>query len=270
MSESESQPRLGANALVALALVLYLLVPIGVLVWLAFAPSELAGVPSEQWAPGGPLRGFRYVIETYGAHVERSVLLSLAAAALSVLLGASAGVGLARTTPRTRALLESFLLLPLSVPGITVAVGLIVAYANLPALRSGPWLLLMGHALYTIPLAARAVAGQATATRLDELLDTAAALGARPGFRASHVLVPALRRGLLVASLLAAAVSWGEFNVSFLLATPLQATFPAALYQTYTSNGLQIGAAATVVFLAGLLPPLVLLQKLGATAPQAA
>jgi putative spermidine/putrescine transport system permease protein len=251
------------------ALVLYLLFPIATLFWLAWAPSDLAGVPSEQWV-AGPWRGFHYVLDNYGEHLGRSVWISLAAATISLGVGSAAGYGLSRLAGPGRAVAESVLLLPLSVPGIAVAIGLIVAYGRLRALRSGPWLLLAAHALYTVPLAARAVAASATTQRVDELLETAAALGASGWTRTRRVLLPALRRGLLVAATLAAAVSWGEFNVSFLLATPLQATFPAALYQTYTQNGLQIGAAATVIFLAGLVPPLVLLQWLGADAVQAA
>ena len=51
-------------------------------------------------------------------------------------------------------------------------------------------------------------------------------------------------------------ISWGEFNVSFLLATPTTQTFPAALYLTYTTNSFPVAAAATTIFLAAAVPAL--------------
>ena len=68
---------------------------------------------------------------------------------------------------------------------------------------------------------------------------------------------------LVLAALLVFAVSWGEFNVSFLLATPLLQTFPAALYSTYTTNSFPVAAAATIVFLLPVVPAMVAIQALG-------
>jgi putative spermidine/putrescine transport system permease protein len=65
---------------------------------------------------------------------------------------------------------------------------------------------------------------------------------------------------VVLASLLVFAISWGEFNVSFLLATPLQMPFAAALYGTYTSNSGAVAGAATALFLLGAVPLVVGLQ----------
>jgi len=75
--------------------------------------------------------------------------------------------------------------------------------------------------------------------------------------------LPLLLPSLILSALLVFAVSWGEFNVSFLLATPLIQTFPAGLYATYTTNSFPVAAAATVVFLAPVVPALIAIQALG-------
>jgi putative spermidine/putrescine transport system permease protein len=77
------------------------------------------------------------------------------------------------------------------------------------------------------------------------------------------VTLPRLVPGLVLSALLVFAVSWGEFNVSFLLATPLVQTFPAGLYLTYTTNSFPVAAAATLIFLAPILPAFLAIQALG-------
>ena len=91
-------------------------------------------------------------------------------------------------------------------------------------------------------------------------------LGASFGQRFAWVYLPNLRRAMVTGSLMVFAVSWGEFNVSYLLNTPLHQTFPAALYATYTSNSFQVAGAATTIFLGGIVPALLAMQFLGGEA----
>jgi putative spermidine/putrescine transport system permease protein len=77
------------------------------------------------------------------------------------------------------------------------------------------------------------------------------------------VVLPNLRHAMISGALMVFAVSWGEFNVSFLLNTPVHQTYPAALYATYTSNSFQVGSAATVIFLLVSVPALFAIQWLG-------
>jgi putative spermidine/putrescine transport system permease protein len=256
---------------VTLFLVAYVLVPIGVVVWVAFSSSELLGVSSEQWvATVGGWKGFSYVWGIYSGHLWRSIWMGVLVSLGATLLGAATGYGLSQGKSWWRRIVEALLLLPLSIPGIVVAVALIVSYSHTPSLRTGPYLLLAAHLLYTIPLTTRVILGAIEGSGLFTLIETAATLGASSWFRVHRVVFPSLKRALIASLSISFAVSWGEFNVSFLLTTPLQATFPSALYQTYTSNSLQVAASATVIFLLGLLPPLLLLQLIGGRASQAA
>ncbi len=155
-------------------------------------------------------------------------------------------------------LLESAALLPLSIPGIALAVALIEAAGGAPRFV----LLAAGHLAYTVPLVVKTV-GNAT-LNLDPRLPAAArVLGAGPLEAARRVVLPLLLPALALSALLVFAVSWGEFNVAFLLATPLEQTFPAALYMTYTANSFPVAAAATVLFLLPVLPALAAIQALG-------
>jgi ABC-type spermidine/putrescine transport system permease subunit II len=79
-----------------------------------------------------------------------------------------------------------------------------------------------------------------------------------------------LRRALGSATLIALAISWGEFNVTFLLATPSSGTFPTALYLTYTTNSFPVAAAATTLLLAGLVPLVLFALRVGSEPEQGA
>jgi putative spermidine/putrescine transport system permease protein len=253
---------------VALALAVFLLAPLAIVVASAFAPAPSLGVSSEQWVAGaGAGRAFRYVLETYGAHLKHSVVVALLAALVALGLGFPAGVSLG-LAPRSRAAhaLEILLTLPLAVPGLAAALALLTVFGSVDALA----LLVLGHVLYTLPYVVRVVAAAARVMALGPALDAARTLGAGRLQRARYVIWPALRRAVQTSLVLALAVSFGEFNVTFLLATPSHGTFPTALYLTYTTNSFPVAAAATTIFLVGLSPLLIGALLLGRAPEQGA
>jgi putative spermidine/putrescine transport system permease protein len=264
-----ARPLIISGGVVALLLAAFLLVPLAIVVAAAFAPSQALGVSSEQWVAGaGAGRAFRYVLDTYGAHLRRSGALAVAAGLLALALGVPAGLSLG-LAPRTRRALalEVVLTLPLAVPGLAAALAILTAYGS----RAGDFsLLLVGHVLYTLPYAVRTVAAAVRVAVLGPALDAARTLGAGRAQRARYVLWPSMRRAIATAFLMALAVSFGEFNVTFLLATPASGTFPTALYLTYTTNSFPVAAAATAILLAGLLPLLAAALFLGGKAEQGA
>ena len=60
-------------------------------------------------------------------------------------------------------------------------------------------------------------------------------------------------------------LSIGEFNLTWMLHTPLTRTLPVGLADSYASMRLEVGSAYTLVFLAVILPVLWVLQALAAT-----
>jgi putative spermidine/putrescine transport system permease protein len=177
---------------------------------------------------------------------------------LALLIGAPAAWAfLRRPFPGAR-LLESAALVPLAVPGVALAFALIQSAPGFPRF----WLLVAGHLAYTVPLVVKTVGNAVEG--FDPRLEAAArSLGAGAWETAARVILPLLLPSLILSALLVFAVSWGEFNVSFLLATPLLQTFPAGLYATYTTNSFPVAAAATIVFLAPVVPALIAIQALG-------
>jgi putative spermidine/putrescine transport system permease protein len=245
---------IAATAATALAL----LAPILLAVWGAFSRSEWYGQRSE----GAPVTSaadlFRYVLGIWGEALFHSAEVVAAVVPLALLLGAPAAYAFRRRPFPGARWLESAALAPLAIPGIALAVALIETAGGAPRFL----LLVAGHLAYTVPLVLKTVGNALSG--FDPRLEAAArTLGATPRETARRVVLPLLAPSLTLAALLVFAVSWGEFNVSFLLATPLLKTFPAALYATYTANSFPVAAAATIVFLLPVVPALVAIQALG-------
>lgn len=248
--------RAGIAATAVLALVL--VTPIAITATGAFSHAEWYGQRSE--GAGVETTGalFRYVLDLWSRALLRSVQVVVSVVPLALLLGAPAAWAFRRRPFPGSRLLESAALVPLSVPGVALAFSLIQTAGGAPRFA----LLVAGHLAYTLPLVVKTVTN--AVETLDPCLDRVArSLGAGPWETARRVTLPLLGPALVLSSLLVFAVSWGELNVSFLLATPLLQTFPSALYLTYTTNSFPVAAAATLVFLAPVVPALIAIQLLG-------
>lgn len=201
---------------------------------------------------------FHYVLAVWGGALLRSSRVVATVVPLALLIGAPAAWAFRRRPFPGSRLLESAALMPLAVPGVALAVSLVQCHEGVPRF----WLLVAGHLAYTVPLVVKTV-GNAVET-FDPRIETAArSLGAGPVETAARVTLPLLLPALILSALLVFAVSWGEFNVSVLLMTPLLQTFPAALHLAYIAHSFPFAAAATLVFLAPVVPALIAIQALG-------
>ena len=63
-------------------------------------------------------------------------------------------------------------------------------------------------------------------------------------------------------------LSIGEFNLTWMLHTPLTKTLPVGLADAYASMRLEIGSAYTLIFFLMILPLLIALQAYGNPSPK--
>lgn len=132
-------------------------------------------------------------------------------AAISVVLALSA---CRRPTP---SIVERLSMAPLLVSSVTLGLGLIVTFDSSPfAWRAQSWLIPIVHATIALPLAVRIV-GPALRTVSQEMLVSAADLGAGPLRRWRTVTLPLVRPALARAAGISAAVSIGEFGATSFL-----------------------------------------------------
>ena len=214
---------------------------------------------------GLTLRWLGEVWENYGGTVGWSLTLAVACVIGTVLLGVPCAYALARSRSRVARIFEELLTLPVAVPGLATALALILAYGQLTAFRQSFAFILVGHMVFTLPFMVRTVSAAFQRDELIALEEAARTLGASFSQRFLGVLVPAVLPAIVAGCLMVFTLSIGEFNLTWMLHTPLTRTLPVGLADSYASMRLEVGSAYTLVFLAVILPVLWALQALATT-----
>ena len=231
-----------------------------------FALSIMAGLVNnytEGLASGLTMRWLKEVLRVYGSTVGASLLLASLSVVGCLLLGVPCAYALSRSTSRWADLFEEWLTLPVAVPGLATALALILVYGEIGGFRQSFAFILVGHIIFTLPFMVRTVAA---AFRRDELLaleEASRSLGASFMQRFMGVLVPSVLPAIVAGSLMVFTLSVGEFNLTWMLHTPLTRTLPVGLADSYTSMRIEIGSAYTLIFLLVIMPVLWGLQWLG-------
>lgn len=212
---------------------------------------------------GLTLRWLNEVLELYGGTVGWSLALALLCVLGNLLIGVPCAYALSRSRSRAARLFEELLTLPVAVPGLATALALILTYGHIRGFRQSFAFILVGHMVFTLPFMVRTVASAFQRDELNSLEEAARSLGASFAQRFLGVLVPAVLPAIVAGSLMVFTLSVGEFNLTWMLHTPLTRTLPVGLADSYASMRIEIGSAYTLVFLVVILPVLWGLQAIG-------
>ena len=190
----------------------FLYLPIALLIFFSFNKSPSGMLP----VTGYTLNWYRELADEYFLlqSFKNSLVVAGIATPIATVIGALCAFGLVRTQFRLKALLSSFILMPMVVPGILLGAALLIVLVPILGLRLTIWTAALGHVVVCTPYTVMAVA-----TRLygyDRRLDAAAAdLGASPLRVLWHVTLPLVMPGILAAALIAFTVSLDTFGVTF-------------------------------------------------------
>ena len=141
-----------------------------------------------------------------------------------------------------------------------LALALLLTYGGFSDFRRSWLFILAGHAVFTLPFMVRSVLAVFGAIDVKTLDEGAASLGASPWRRFRDVIVPNATPGILAGSLMVVTLSLGEFNLTWMLHTPLTKTLPVGLADSYASMRLEVASAYTLVFFVMIIPLLVAMQ----------
>lgn len=236
----------------------FLIVPVIMSITAGVTVNYFYGIKS-----GVTLRWVFEVWDLYSETIYLSLLISLTCLACTIVLGVPAAYVLARKQGRIARMVEELLTLPLAIPGLAIALALLISYGGFREFRMSWTFILVGHVLYTLPFMLRAVLAVLSSTDFRTLEEGAASLGANFWQRFFGIVIPNCRSGILAGSLMVVTLSMGEFNLTWMLHTPLTKTLPVGLADAYASMRLEIGSAYTVVFLIMIMPLLLALQFFG-------
>lgn len=225
--------------------------------------SMLAGVTVNYFQgvrSGLTLQWVQQVFELYADTMVRSLVISLATLAVTLFVGVPAAYALHRRNDRLSRMVEEIMTLPLAVPGLAIALALLLTYGGFSDLRRSWVFILIGHVVFTLPFMVRSVIAIFAAVDVRTLDEGAASLGASPWRRFWDIIVPSARPGILAGSLMVVTLSLGEFNLTWMLHTPLTKTLPVGLADSYASMRLEVASAYTLVFFLMIIPLLVGIQ----------
>ena len=249
-----------AQAVLTGLTLLFLMIPVVQMCFTAFMKNAFRGFKAcftTEW--------IEKVLELYGDTIVRSLGIAVAALVLCVVIGVPAAWILVREQrKRWAALVEEALILPLSVPGLAIGLGILLIWGGITSLRQSNLFILCGHVMFCLPFMVRSVMAVLRVEPIDAYEEASATLGASSWTTFLKVVVPVAMPGILAGALMVMTVSLGEFNISWMLQTPDTKTLPVGMADSYASMRLEVGSAYTFIFLVILVPILSLMQALPA------
>jgi putative spermidine/putrescine transport system permease protein len=140
--------------------------------------------------------------------------------------------------PRLDGVMNVLILLPFAVPPVVSSVGLLQLYGSGPLAMTGtPWILIGCYFTVALPFMYRAITNNLQAIHLRDLMDAAHLLGASTWQAALFVVLPNLRKGLMIALLLSFSFLFGEFVFANLLVGTQYETLQVYLNNMRNSSG---------------------------------
>ncbi len=206
--------------------ILFLFAPLAVLLIFSVNKSP---------TPTLPLSGFttNWFREAFGNSVltgalVRSIGIAIVAAVLATALGIMASLGLLVLRGRAAALALTMLLLPLVVPYICLAVGLLILVQEVGA-KPSLVAVVLGHCVIVLPFAILVILPRLRS--LDPAMNEAAQdLGASPFASLRLITLPLLAPALVSSGIICFVTSFDEFAIASFLAPSGQPTYPVFLY----------------------------------------
>jgi putative spermidine/putrescine transport system permease protein len=200
------------------------------------------------------------VWDLYAGTILLSFVIALATLAVTLVAGVPSAYALHVRGGRLSRVIEEIITLPLAIPGLAIALALLLTYQGFSDFRRSWLFILTGHVIFTMPFMVRSVMAVFATVDIKTLDEGAASLGASPWRRFCDVLVPNALPGILAGSLMVVTLSLGEFNLTWMLHTPLTKTLPIGLADAYASMRLEVASAYTLIFFVMIIPLLVAMQ----------
>lgn len=233
----------------------FLIVPVIQSVVAGLTENFMVGLKS-----GLTLRWFGQVWGLYRDTIFLSILIGLVCLAATLALGVPAAYAMVKKQNRWTRLFEELLVTPLAVPGLAIALALIINYGGFTEFRKSWAFILVGHVIFTLPFMVRSVIAIMNSVNLREFEEGGASLGAGFWQRFFQIVIPNAMPGILAGSLMVFTLSIGEFNLTWMLHTPQTKTLPVGLADSYASMRLEIGSAYTIIFFLMIIPLLLAMQ----------
>jgi spermidine/putrescine transport system permease protein len=245
--------RLGSRVLGGyfLLLAVFLYAPLAVLVIFSFDDSQIQTLPYA----GFTLRWFRNVFSNGDliSAVERSAVIALFTALGAMLLGLATAVAMTARKLALRGLVTALVLLPLVIPYVVLAVGLLILLNSL-GLHQALWAVLLGHIAVSVPYCLLIILPRLR-TIDQAIVDAARDLGAGAWVAFRRITLPLIVPALVSSAIIAFTISFDEFAIASFVVPAGKETLPVYIYSGSRTPALQpqVIAVGALVVVASLV-----------------
>jgi spermidine/putrescine transport system permease protein len=205
--------RLGPLGVFAGLYLLVLYAPIVLLPLFAFNSGTIIAFPLQ----GFTLEWFAALLDTPALHeaTANSLIIAISTAIFATTLGLFAARAATRYSFPGKAGIVGFIMLPLVLPEVIVAIALLIVLMQL-GLNSGTWSIIAGHTLICTPFAIAILQG--SFSNMDKSLEEAAVdLGETPLSTFRLITLPLVTPGIIASLLICFTISLDEFIIAFFL-----------------------------------------------------
>ncbi|MQB41130.1 ABC transporter permease [Rhizobium sp. ICMP 5592] len=189
-----------------------------------------------------------------------SLVIAIVVTFATAIIALPTAWAMARFPFRLKRVVEIFILAPIIIPGLVVAVGIGQIFLLLGLSYSMVGVILV-QIVGTLPLMIRLMTASLE-TIPDDLIHAARSLGAGSIGVLAHVILPLAVPGLLAGGLLSFIGSFEEFDKSFIVGAPVIQTLPIKLYMFLDPYSMQLPLASIIAFIL-LLPALIIFVLAG-------
>jgi putative spermidine/putrescine transport system permease protein len=230
--------------IVAGLVLLYLVLPILVVIPVSFSAGQYLSFPP----PGFSLQWYENFFNR-SDWIDSAILslwVGLVVMCLATVLGTAASLGLVRGRFKGRQAVNMFLVSPMVVPVIIVAIGIYFFYSRIGVVGN-PFALVLAHTAIAVPFVIINVS--ATLYGFDERLEHAAmSLGANRWQTFRHVTLPLILPGVFAGALFAFITSFDELIIALFVSGTGAVTLPRKMW-----NGIRFEIDPTIAAVSTLL-----------------
>lgn len=254
MSDRESFSISSMRFLTGLVLITWLVLPLIPLAIWSFAKGWFfPDILPKNWS----MRAWEYAMSDTAGVIDSlwlTIGISLAATALSILVGVPAGRALGMYKFRGKEFVELMILAPTIVPGIAVVLGIHSVFISMGLNNTVTGVILV-HLIPTLPYMVLVMSG--IFANYDPAFEAQArSLGASPLKTFWYVTLPAIMPGIIVGGLFAFLVSWSQYILTLLIGGGRVVTLPLLLFNFATSGRNDITGAIGMIY---ILPGIIIL-----------
>lgn len=244
------KPRLVA-VILALAVALFLLLPLIAVVPVSFTPARFLSMPTNVWS----LRHYQALLDdpAWLQSIWLSLRIGILSSVIATLLGLAFSLGIWMFRPWFGDLLFGFVLLPMVAPPVVSAITLYFFLTSLSKINDlvayDTWIgVAIAHAVMIAPFAVVLIT--VALSQVDRRIDLAArGFGASVSQRIFTVILPNIRFGILTAAFLCFVLSWEEIGVTLFITSVNAVTLPRMMWMGLRDNIDPAIAAISVVLI---------------------